>query len=70
MKKYFDVALLVAGVGVVDGRTNRSVVATGDGLFEGFGRTIDPVPEQKKERDEEKILNRYIIYYFEMNHFV
>ncbi len=51
MKKYFDVALLVAGVGVVvDGRTNRSVVATGDGLFEEFGRTIDPVPEQKNER--------------------
>jgi len=52
MKKYFD----VAGVGVVDGRTNRSVVATGDGLFEGFGRTIDPVPEQRNDDESFKYI--------------
>jgi len=40
-----DVGLLVVVVGVLDGRTNRSVVATGDWLFEGFCRRIDPVPE-------------------------
>jgi hypothetical protein len=52
MKSYFDVGLLVVVVvvGVLGGRTNRRVVPTGDGLFEEFGRRIDPVAEKTKQK--------------------
>jgi hypothetical protein len=52
-------------VGVPDGRTNRSVVATGD----GFCRRIDPVSGKQKGRVQ-KLQEKYILYYFVMNHFV
>lgn len=44
---YFDVGLLLGLVGVLlDGRTNRNVVAVGDGLFD---RRIDPGATKKNE---------------------
>ncbi len=49
-KKYFDVGLLVVVVvvGELVGRTNRTVVPPGDGLFEELGRRIDPVAGKRK----------------------
>lgn len=45
---YLVVGVLLGIVDVLGGRTNRSVVATGELVFEAFCRTIDPVPEMRR----------------------